>query len=195
MNRLTWSRKSAHSANDFDLVLENPQEADFPVFIGLLDAILNESHRGLTLSSRAAQEFRRWFEHPNTPLKSEAYVLLSNWFMTQSGDRHSMVASRCEALWDALFPCRPKERLSEPGRNHVIVPAQFENLWRMILEVRGEVVSVTDVDMKQQSRKGLAPETDGGSGSDPLKLTFDKDGLHFEVGGSPAAIAEFLKRV
>ena len=96
----------------------------------LLNAILRETHRGLTLSSRANREFRRWFDQPDTPLKSEAYVLLSNWFMTQSGDRHSTVATRCEELWDALFPCRPAERLSSPeaGRNHIVSPREFEAL-------------------------------------------------------------------
>ena len=73
----------------------------------LLENIVKETHRGLSLTSRAIAEFRRFFDHPDTALKSYAYVLLSNWFLTDSGDRNSMVASRCEALWDELFPAAP----------------------------------------------------------------------------------------
>jgi len=51
-----------------------------------------------------------------------------------------MVASRCEDLWDDLFPCRPTRRLSspEPGKNHAIVPAEFEAWWRLVLKAQGD---------------------------------------------------------
>jgi hypothetical protein len=94
-------RRFPNSAHNFDLVLAVPEELESENLNIVLNRILEESHRGLTLSSRAIKEFRRWFAEPDTPLQSEAYVLLSNWFMTQSGDRHSTVASRCEDLWDA----------------------------------------------------------------------------------------------
>ena len=163
----------------------------------LLSAILKETHRGLTLSSRASREFRRWFDQPETALKSEAYVLLSNWFMTQSGDRHSMVATRCEELWDALFPCRPVERLSSPeaGRNHIIGLAEFEGFWQRILEAQSD-------DIRRPAKPFVEPtvevpswtsETTEIPASGPLKAKFDKDGLHCEVEGSPRALADFLK--
>src|SRR5215471_9385352 len=138
----TWIRAFPNSANNFDLVLENPDVLDPTQIKEFLADILKETHRGLTLSARASKEFRRWLDHPNTPLKSEAYVLLSNWFMTQSGDRHSTIATRCEDLWDALFPCRPEDRLSspEPGRNHVMIPNEFQKFWRRTLEAQGEKV-------------------------------------------------------
>jgi hypothetical protein len=134
-----WARRS-QSANNFDLILANPQDLNSERIKELLDRIQGETHRGLSLSARADKEFRRWSTHPDTPLKSEAYVLLSNWFLTQSGDRHSMVASHCEALWDELFLCRPAKRLSspEPGRNHVMVPAEFEDFWKTVLKAQGE---------------------------------------------------------
>src|ERR1700688_1960387 len=137
---LKWTRRFPNSANNFDLVLAGPQDLDPKQMNALLSAVLEETHRGLSLSSRATTEFRRWFDQPNTALQSEAYVLLSNWFMTQSGDRHSTVASRCEDLWDALFPCRPTNRLSSPeaGRNHVMIPAEFQSFWRRLLEAQGE---------------------------------------------------------
>src|SRR5438477_4064299 len=105
--KLKWSRLFPDSANNFDLVLANPQDLNSEQMNTLLDAVLEETHRGLSLSARAVTEFRRWFAHPDSPLKSEAYVLLSNWFMTRSGDRHSAVAIRAETLWDNLFSCRP----------------------------------------------------------------------------------------
>jgi hypothetical protein len=137
--KLKWARRS-NSANNFDLVLADPQELGSELIVQLLDRIERETHRGLSLSGRASREFRRWAEHPDSPLKSDAYVLLSNWFCTNSGDRRSMVASRCEDLWDELFPCRPARRLSspEPGKNHAIVPAEFGAWWRAVLKVQGD---------------------------------------------------------
>jgi hypothetical protein len=96
---MKWARTFPHSANNFDLVLANPQTLDSNEMSRLLSRVLEETHGGLSLSSRATAEFGLRFDHPDTPLKSEAYVLLSNWFMTQSGDRKAF-ASRCEDLWD-----------------------------------------------------------------------------------------------
>ncbi|MBZ5512967.1 MAG: hypothetical protein LAN70_17610 [Acidobacteriia bacterium] len=199
---MKWTRKFPNSANNFDLVLATPQELDSKRMNTLLDGILEETHRGLTLSSRASTEFRRWFDKPETPLKSEAYVLLSNWFMTQSGDRHCTVASRCEDLWDALFPCRPVERLSSPeaGRNHVMVPAAFQSFWRRLLEAQGENVREADESSAEPnsappSRTDEAPAVSDVSTTDRLRAKFDKEGLHCEVEGSPRALADFLKMV
>jgi hypothetical protein len=168
----------------------------------LLSAVLEETHRGLSLSSRATTEFRRWFDQPNTALQSEAYVLLSNWFMTQSGDRHSTVASRCEDLWDALFPCRPTNRLSSPeaGRNHVMIPAEFQSFWRRLLEAQGEDLREGDgspekLDSDVSALTGGVPEASEAVGNDRLRARFEKEGLHCEVEGSSSAVADFLKRV
>src|SRR5690349_4081018 len=94
-NTPAWRRRSS-SPNNFDLILVRPQELDSARVLHLLDQIGAETHRGLSLSGRANREFRRWAGQPETPLKSDAYVLLSNWFCTNSGDRRSMVANRCE---------------------------------------------------------------------------------------------------
>src|SRR5262245_9504546 len=129
--RLRWSRSFPGSHLNFDLTLTNPDELDVTLMQELLKSILEQTHRGLTLSSRASDELERWFQEPRTPLKSTAIVLLSNWFTTRSGDRHSTVAGRCEILWDALFACRPTERLSlsKAGQNHIATPAAFERFW------------------------------------------------------------------
>src|SRR5947207_9602264 len=123
MTKLRWTRQSSNSAN---LVLVNPQDLDANEMRELLKDIQNETHRGVTLNQTAIKEFERWFGQPNTPLKSGAYVLLSNWFPTGSGDRDSTVAARCEKLWDALFPCRPLNRLSSPNLNYKILRTKFE---------------------------------------------------------------------
>src|SRR5579864_7487780 len=90
-NGLIWVRRFPESANNFELVLANPTKLDSKEMKARLTSILEERHRNLTLSSRASDEFLRWFDQPDSPLRSEAYVLLSNWFLTNSGDRHSTV--------------------------------------------------------------------------------------------------------
>jgi hypothetical protein len=199
---MKWTRRFPNSANNFDLVLCTPQQLESQQMNALLDGILAESHRGLTLSSRASKEFRRWFDQPGTPLKSEAYVLLSNWFMTRSGDRHCTIASRCEDLWDALFPCRPMERLSSPeaGRNHVMVPTEFESFWRRLLEAQGQGVreadgSSAEPNAEPSTRAGKVPEVGDVSAPGRLRARFDKDGLHCEIEGPPRELADFLKMV
>ena len=199
---MKWTRRFPNSANNFDLVLADPQDLDPKQMNALLSAVLEETHRGLSLSSRATTEFRRWFDQPNTALQSEAYVLLSNWFMTQSGDRHSTVASRCEDLWDALFPCRPTNRLSSPeaGRNHVMIPAEFQSFWRRLLEAQGENLHAGDgspekLDSDLSALTSGVPEASEAVANDRLRARFEKEGLHCEVEGSSSAVADFLKRV
>jgi len=195
-----WERRFPSSANNFDLCLANPQALDLARMKELLRSILVRKHRGLTLSSRAAQEFQRWFDLPNTPLKSDAYVLLSNWFLTQSGDRQSIIANLCENLWDALFPCRPMSRLSspEPGRNHLMIPAEFERFWRRMVDAQGGD-SPEGADRPPESAKvepqASDPATSDGSTADRLRALFEKEGLRFQVEGSPRALSDFLQMV
>ena len=141
--KLQWERRS-NSSNNFDLVLKTPDALDSARILTLLQLIEAETHRGLSLSGRASREFRRWAAYSDTPLKSDAYVLLSNWFCTSSGDRRSMLASRCEDLWNFLFPCRPLRRLSspEPGKNHSIVPNEFWDWWSTVLADQGDEIHV-----------------------------------------------------
>ena len=199
---MKWNRRFPNSANNFDLELAAPQELDSKGMNALLSAVLEETHRGLSLSSSASKEFRRWFDQPETPLKSEAYVRLSNWFMTQSGDRHSTVASRCEDFWDALFPCRPMNRLSSPkaGRNHVMIPAEFQSFWRRLLKAQGENIREGDesseaLAIEASTRPGEVSEVSDLSTTNKLRARFEKEGLHCEVEGSSRAVADFLKRV
>ena len=200
--KLRWSRRFPHSANNFDLVLTNPHDMDPEIFNELLTKIEGVRHRGLTLSDRARKEFRRFFDNPTTPLKSAAYGLLSNWFMTQSGDRNSAVATSCEYLWDTLFPCRPPERLTSPvdNQNHIVVQNVFEAFWNCMLKAQGEECLRPE---PATSRSTIEPaaETEEPSGSgdglaqDRLRAVFDRQGLHCQVEGSPQALANFLRIV
>jgi hypothetical protein len=199
---MRWLRRFPNSANNFDVVLANPQELDSVRMNELLDLVEKETHRGLTLSARACKEFRRWFSQPDTPLRSDAYVLLSNWFMTQSGDRHSTVATRCEALWDALFSCRPVKRLSSsaPGRNHAMEPAEFEGFWRRMLAAQGEDAheaagAPMALNVEARSRAGDLFEDSTGSRHGQLQAAIHKEGLDCVVEGSSRAVADFLQVV
>ena len=191
--RLRWKRSYPDSQVNFDLELTNSEELEPERLAELLKSILKEAHSDLTRSSRACEEFERWFREPNTPLKSSAIVLLSNWFTTRSGDRHSAVASRCEALWDALFPCRPTERLSSPkaGHNHVALPAAFERFWEMVRTAQGKP---PDGQMGGPSDPNLTPSPSSGAPLGQLRATIhNKAGLRCEVEGSPKAVADFFR--
>ena len=98
-----------------------------------------------------------------------------------------MVASRCEALWDDLFPCRPPERLSssKAGRNHVMIPSTFANFWDRFMKAQEGITS--DKCGSSEIGGSIIPL------DDQLQVRFDSNGLHFVVDGSPSALAKFLK--
>ena len=109
-------------------------------------------------------------------------------------------ASHCEELWDALFACRPPERLSSPaaGQNHVMVPAEFERFWHQVMKAQGEgdpEFAETSMAANGNLRPRTAVEPDASVGSTPdrLKAFFNKNGLQFQVEGSPRALADFLR--
>jgi hypothetical protein len=209
---LTWKRRFTDSNSNFDLILQNPTHLDSARLHLLLESIVQETHRGLTLNGRAIEEFRRFFDRPDTPLRSIAYVLLSNWFLTGSGDRNSMVASRCEALWDELFPCRPLKRLSSPvaGKNHIALVSEFQSFWARISKAQGETANPAEPreapafhagDVLKDAPQDASSLVTGGSSEasestvkagDRVRATFVKDGLHYQVEGSPSAMADFL---
>jgi hypothetical protein len=187
---MQWARFSPKSLNNFDLILKSPSGINSKKLHTLLDLVLEEKHRGVTLSSRATSEFRRWFDQLNTPLKSEAYVSLSNWFLTDSGDRHSEVATCCESMWDVLFLCRPVERLSspKPGKNHVILPTAFDKFWIRLTAAQGDTyvpVEHTGVfNEKGQKKEELDSR---------LRASLTKEGLKIDIEGSAPALVDFLK--
>jgi predicted RNase H-like HicB family nuclease len=187
MTNLTWKREAPSSVNNFDLVVENPDDVDRRKLEQLLNEVLKEKHR-VFLSGRASEEFLRWFSDPSSPLKSEAYVLLSNWFMTRGGDRHSLLATRCENLWDALFPCRPPARLSSsrPGRNHLVIAGAFDSFWQRVLAIQGEQGATRASDALDANSKRRQPEGPARTTAPKqYDVVIERDAEGFYVGSVP----------
>jgi hypothetical protein len=219
MTRLLWDRRFENSSNNFDLLVRNPDEVEPERLSQLLTLIMEERHRQLTLSRRASVELQRWFSQPATPLKSAAYVLLSNWFLTDGGDRNSLVAGRCEALWDALFLCRPLRRLSpsKAGTNHVMLIAEFDSFWARMLDAQGERTrepQTRERILDAQSGKpfysdGIVPESiramtpkkeisgeslhSNGVASENIRAVLTNKGIRCELEASPRGLAELLR--
>lgn len=190
---LIWRRKSPGSNNNFDLVVTNPQAVDARVLSASLNSIVEARRRGVTLNSDATQAFRDWLSNPSDPLKSLAYVLLSNWFLTNSGDRHSEVATRCEKLWDELFLCRPLHRLSSSVRaqNHKMLPEQFERFWPRLLEAQnGNFPTSTS---SQVVIPGSSPEASSTNCAGRLRAAITVNGMRCEVDGPPLEMAQLMK--
>jgi hypothetical protein len=191
---LRWTRRYPDSVDNFDLRLLNPADLDKERLTKMLDAIENHTHRGLSLNNSSANEFRRFFAKPETPLKEHAYARLSNWFLTASGDKSSEVASYCEALWDELFACRPLERLTSSDRNHVVIPSEFASFWARLQQAQGDL---PEAPAPRSQPAPQAPSLVEGEradlGSGPvIRATYVKDGIPVVVEGSPAAMATFL---
>ena len=187
MTKLIWKRQAPNSVNNFDLVVENPGDVDPQRLEQLLNDVLNEKHR-VFLSGRASEELQRWFSNPTSPLMSEAYVLLSNWFMTRGGDRHSLLASRCEDLWDALFPCRPPARLSSsrPGRNHLVIAAAFDSFWQRVLAIQGELgTTPAKEEAGGTSEHGTPTESQKTTARKQYDVVIERDSEGFYVGSVP----------
>jgi hypothetical protein len=181
----------------------------------LLNAIAEEEYRKLTLSGRARREFQRFFDAPHTPLKGYALALLSNWFLTSSPDASSIVAERCEALWDALFPARPLQRLSSPvaGENHIIKSSAFADFWARMAKAQGETPEMRNR-VEIPTASAVLPDPPNSSSYEPVTVAEDpesslgasapqqgrlravlttKDGLQVQLEGDSAAMASFLQ--
>jgi hypothetical protein len=130
---LRWSRESPHS---YDLRIENPAELNLKKLTELLDNLDQAVFRGTRLREEARAELRTWLQNSRLPLKSFAYALVSNWFLTNSpGDRNSSIARICQELWDELFAYRPEwpERLTDPSRNDTILRDRFEDFYSKLV--------------------------------------------------------------
>ncbi|MGD0228320.1 MAG: AAA family ATPase [Terriglobia bacterium] len=90
---------------------------------------------------------------------------MSNWFLTDSGDRNSTVARYCGEMWDEMFACRPDSRLSSPesGKNHIIVPERFEQFYKLLIDAQnaesihdesgGNIEPMENEDQQQEFRR------------------------------------------
>jgi len=214
--KLIWRRRIPDHDTNFDLVLVSPEDLDRGRMQGLLEAIMKETHRGLSLSGRAQRELQTFFDNPTSPLRASSYALLSNWFTTRGGDKNSMVATRCEALWDEMFQSRPLERLTSPtaGQNHIVLPSEFAAFWARLSKAQGnsneppnraldQVPSTNSVtaapppiaNVHLAEPTPTAPTIDKGVAQlegEIVHAVITKDGMHIDVKGSPQAIASFL---
>jgi len=214
--KLTWKRRIPDHDTNFDLVLVNPDDLDRRKMHRLLEAIMNETHRGLSLSGRAQRELQMFFDNPTSPLRATSYALLSNWFTTRGGDKNSVVATRCEALWDEMFQTRPLERLTSPtaGQNHIVLPSEFAAFWARLSKAQGnsselptsahdEAPSMNPARSDPSPIANIplagptpaAPTIDRGVAHEEggtIHAVITKDGMHIDAKGSPQAIASFL---
>lgn len=212
---LAWKRRIPDHPTNFDLVLVDPH-LDQSRMHELLEAIMKETHRRLSLSGRAYRELKTFFDNPTSVLRASSYALLSNWFTTRGGDRNSMVASRCEALWDEMFQTRPLERLTSPtaGQNHIVLPSEFASFWARLSRVQGNsdvpaTSTSTNTALMNADPSNAPPAVSTIAVSTPpaapaalksimlhegeaIHAVITKDGMHIDIKGSPQAIASFL---
>lgn len=134
-----WRREAGLRDDKHDLVLENPEEVDLEHFKELFDAVVTlSSNRPLDFSGKARDAFRKWFEDPTRPLEAQAYARLSNWFKTDSSvDRDSLRGGAALDFWNALFCAVPRERLTSPKNNGVVLPEKFDVWWSEQLRRQG----------------------------------------------------------
>lgn len=125
-----WRRQESGSYN---LVLENPERVDQEKLESLFERFLKTSNQMQPeFNQYLKEDMRRWIGNPKEVLPSEAFVTLSNWFLTSIGGLRDAERGRVAGeVWDCLFLCRPEERLSSPesGKNHIVLSDRFEAWW------------------------------------------------------------------
>jgi hypothetical protein len=131
MNTLAWKR-ILQPEDEYALVLTNPEDVDVVRLKRLFDQVKNVTGgRGRSFSTQATKAFEQWLNGVESPLPSQAYARLSNWFLTDATvDRESSLGERSGLFWDALFSVRPAKRLTPPKDNSQIVDIAFLSWWK-----------------------------------------------------------------
>jgi len=126
-----WERTGSSLKNRLNLKASNWLNLNIELFRGLLRKVKDhDPDVNRPFSSKASQEFYKWFEAPNRPLAEAAYALLSNWFLGSGAwYKGKSRAKAAGNLWDALFCARPAERLTDPRRDDKILQTRFESWW------------------------------------------------------------------
>jgi 5-methylcytosine-specific restriction enzyme B len=132
-NKPVWRRNGTET---FDLVLTNPSALGVEEAKSLFDQVLAAEFGGI--SQHVREGLREWLDNTGSVLTSEAYVTLSNWFLSSPIYTQTERAKVASKLWDVLFAEQP-ERLSDPGRNTKIIPAAFESWWAKMKAVGAAV--------------------------------------------------------
>ena len=124
--KLKWQRV----ADSFDLRVVNPEVLNRNVLKTLLSCVEHTKSWGRNFSRPAKNEFLRWLDNCDTPLREQAYARLSNWFLCDMEFiRKTDLAKAALQFWDALFCSRPKHRLTSPEKDHKIRPEKFILWW------------------------------------------------------------------
>jgi MoxR-like ATPase len=138
ISNLKWERVTSDS---YDLALQHVGNLDRTGLKALYEKFMStkwaDSDRGVNKYLR--EDFKEWVDAPEQPLKSRAYVTLSNWFLSIDAYKNDPRGNAARSLWDFLFLCRPTDRLSrsEGGRNHLILPDWFDQWWTEQLRLQG----------------------------------------------------------
>jgi 5-methylcytosine-specific restriction enzyme B len=137
-------------SGDYDLILTNPTALNVDEAKSILRQVLDAEFGDISQHVRG--DLRRWLDNTESVLPSEAYVTLSNWFLSSPVYTQTDRAKFAAKLWDILFAVRP-ERLSDRERNTKIIPAAFESWWTRMRAVGAAV----DTDVPAV----LSPQTPG----------------------------------
>ena len=128
-----WRRCADHVDDDqcFDLEVINHDKLDMMKLRRLFDRVLRaSSNLNIKFNRSASQMFKDWLDGPDGPLPSEAYALLSNWFLTERKvAKESPLADAALDFWKALFLAVPKKRLTDSKKDHEVLPLRFEFWW------------------------------------------------------------------
>jgi 5-methylcytosine-specific restriction enzyme B len=123
-------------SGDYDLILTNPAALNADEAKSLFRQVLDAEFG--SISQHVREDLRHWLDNTDSVLPSEAYVTLSNWFLSSPIYTQTDRAKSATKLWDLLFAQRP-ERLSDPERNTKIIPAAFESWWTKMKAVGAAV--------------------------------------------------------
>lgn len=193
--RLVWGRRWPDSTANFDLVLVNPEAVNVEHLRELLRSITSVRFGGRTLKGTAIRFFERWFDDLRSPLQEAAFVLLCNWFLTRGGYKTSELARRCEIFWDAMFACRPEDRLSSPIRNenHRVIPEEFERFWQFLMRAQDDSPSMgAQDDPRPVSSASLGAHVNS---TDKIKVNIDAGNVRCEAESSAQGISELLRLI
>jgi hypothetical protein len=126
LKKLKWERVD----DSFDLRIVNPEVLN-PHFLKVLfRGVEHTKSWGRYFSSEAKNEFKRWLDNVDTPLKEQAYARLSNWFLCDMKFiRETDLAKAASQFWDSLFCSKPDRRLTSPKKDHKILKEEFDLWW------------------------------------------------------------------
>ena len=123
--------------NTYNLRLVNTVNINYEILEELFQKVIESNCQGQTISKTFVALFQKWLDTPQLPLREEAYVLLSNCFLTEElGVAGSSLKTNAKILWKNLFCSKPTQRLSSPedGKNDKILPERFNMWWQRQLK-------------------------------------------------------------